>query len=87
MRTPSPVIYDSDYTFEFGRGHVLRDSGSDEAVIVSSGRGVHEALAASVECARQGVRAGVVDMPSIFKQAKRAAILMTRLAKEHRRRH
>jgi glutamate carboxypeptidase len=25
-----------------------------------------------------------VDIPSIFKQAKRAAILMSRLAKEHR---
>jgi glutamate carboxypeptidase len=25
-----------------------------------------------------------VDVPSIFKQAKRAAILMSRLAKEHR---
>ena len=29
----------------------------------------------------------VVDVPSIFKQAKRAAILMSRLAREHRRRH
>jgi glutamate carboxypeptidase len=26
----------------------------------------------------------LVDIPSIFKQAKRAAILMSRLAKEHR---
>ena len=25
MRTPSAVLYDSDYTFEFGRGHVLRE--------------------------------------------------------------
>jgi transketolase len=65
MRTPSPVIYGSDYVFEFGRGQILRDSGHDEAVIVSSGRGVHEALAAATACTAHGVTAGVVDMPSI----------------------
>ncbi|MCM3881383.1 MAG: hypothetical protein ND807_14845 [Vicinamibacterales bacterium] len=65
MRTPSPVIYDADYAFEFGKGHVVRRSPKDVAVIVSSGRGVHEAIAASAECATQGVGVGVVDMPSI----------------------
>jgi transketolase C-terminal domain/subunit len=34
-------------------------------VIVSSGRGVHEALAAAVSCAETGLSVGVVDMPSI----------------------
>jgi hypothetical protein len=29
MRTPSAVLYDSDYEFEFGRGHVLRESPAD----------------------------------------------------------
>ena len=24
MRTPSAVLYDGDYAFEFGKGHVLR---------------------------------------------------------------
>jgi transketolase len=65
MRTPSPVIYSSDYTFALGKGHVLRESAADAAVIVSSGRGVHEALAAADECARHGTHVGVVDMPSI----------------------
>ena len=65
MRTPSAVIYGSDYTFEFGKGHVLRQSPADSAVIISSGRGVHEALAASRECAAQGIAVTVVDMPSI----------------------
>lgn len=65
MRTPSPVLYGPDYTFEFGRGHVLRESAADRAVIVSSGRGVHEALAASDACAARGLPVGVVDMPSI----------------------
>ncbi len=65
MRTPSAVLYGGDYIFEFGKGHVLRQSAADAAVIISSGRGVHEALAAAAECARQGVAAAVVDMPSI----------------------
>jgi transketolase len=65
MRTPSAVIYGSGYTFEFGRGYVLRESPNDKAVIVSSGRGVHEALAAATICADQGLDVGVVDMPSI----------------------
>jgi transketolase len=65
MRTPSAVIYGSDYSFDFGNGHILRESAGDVAVIVSSGRGVHEALAAARECASNGIHAGVVDMPSI----------------------
>jgi transketolase len=65
MRTPSAIIYDSDYTFEFGKGHVLQESANDAAVIVSAGRGVHEALAAAALCGERGVSAGVVDMPSI----------------------
>jgi transketolase len=65
MRTPSAVLYGNDYVFEFGRGHILRESASDAAVIVSSGRGVHEALGAAEVCAKHGVHVGVVDMPSI----------------------
>ncbi len=65
MRTPSAVIYGSDYVFEFGKGHVLRGKPDDAAVIVSSGRGVHEALAAADDCAKSGIGVGVVDMPSI----------------------
>jgi transketolase C-terminal domain/subunit len=65
MRTPSAVIYGSDYTFEFGKGYVVRESADDVAVIVSSGRGVHEALAAASECWTRGLQVGVVDMPSI----------------------
>jgi transketolase C-terminal domain/subunit len=65
MRTPSKVLYGGDYTFEFGSGHVLRESANDQAVIVSSGRGVHEALAAADQLQAAGIAAGVVDMPSI----------------------
>jgi transketolase len=61
MRTPSAVLYGPEYTFEFGKGRVLRQSDNDRAYLVSSGRGVHEALAAADRC--PGI--AVVDMPSI----------------------
>jgi transketolase len=61
MRTPSAVLYGKDFTFQFGKGYVVRQSAEDVAVIVSSGRGVHEAVAAAALC--PGVT--VVDMPSI----------------------
>jgi transketolase C-terminal domain/subunit len=65
MRTSSAVIYGGDYVFELGKGHRLRSSATDRAVIISSGRGVHEALAAADACAKDGLAVGVVDMPSI----------------------
>ena len=65
MRTPSAVIY----------GRTTRSSSAgplcsgkrpdDDAVIVSSGRQVHESLVASDRCRERGVSVGVVDMPSI----------------------
>jgi transketolase C-terminal domain/subunit len=65
MRTPSAVLYGRDYTFEFGRVTPLRESPDDTAVIISSGRQVHEALAAADRCHDRGVHVGVVDMPSV----------------------
>jgi transketolase len=65
MRTPSPVLYGGDYEFEFGRGATLRQNDDDRVAIVSSGRGVHEALAAANRCEKAGVSVRVVDMPSI----------------------
>jgi transketolase C-terminal domain/subunit len=60
MRAPSGVLYGPDFEFEFGKGHVIQERPEDKAVIVTSSRGVHEALAASKQ-----VAASVVDMPSI----------------------
>jgi transketolase len=65
MRTPSAVIYGSDDTFEYGKGYVVHGSKEGDAFIVSSSRGVHEAIAAARECAAHGISAAVVDMPSI----------------------
>jgi transketolase len=65
MRTGSPVIYGPGYNFEFGKGHVIRQSAEDAAIVVSSGRGVHEGVAAAGLCATRGIGVAVVDMPSI----------------------
>jgi transketolase len=68
MRAPSGVIYDDDFQFEFGQGYVLREGKDDRGVIVSSGRGVHEALTAAKELEKSGILVGVVDMPSIDEE-------------------
>ena len=68
MRTPSAVLYGSDYTFQFGKGYIVQQSPADAAYLISSGRGVHEALAAAAMCAKSGVSVQVVDMPSIDEE-------------------
>jgi transketolase len=65
MRYASPVLYGPDTVFEYGKAYPLKSGIADRAVIISSGRGVHEALAASSLLARSGIAVGVVDMPSI----------------------
>jgi transketolase C-terminal domain/subunit len=65
MRTPSAVLYDANYEFEFGKAHFVHGGRNDAAVIVSSGRGVHEAIAAARKCAADGTNVAVIDMPSI----------------------
>jgi transketolase C-terminal domain/subunit len=65
MRAGSGVLYGQDFEFDFAKGCTLRQSAKDAAVIISSGRGVHEALAAAAECDARGIQVGVVDMPSV----------------------
>jgi transketolase len=65
MRTESAVLYGGDFEFAFAKGYTLRQTEKERAVIVSSGRGVHEALAAAAICSRRGFEVGVVDMPSV----------------------
>lgn len=64
MRAASAVLYPSGFQFEFGRAYTLKERPDDRAVILSSGRGVHEALAAANLLAEAGIPAAVVDMPS-----------------------
>jgi transketolase C-terminal domain/subunit len=68
MRTPSAVLYDERFRFEFGKAYTLRENPEDAAIIVTSGRAVHEALAAAEQCAGAGVGVSVVDMPSVDEQ-------------------
>ena len=68
MRTSSAVLYAGDYEFEFGQGYVLRQTDVDKAIVISSGRGVHEALGAADLCAKQGLPIMVVDMPSVDEE-------------------
>jgi transketolase N-terminal domain/subunit/transketolase C-terminal domain/subunit len=65
MRTGSAVLYGPDYEFEYGKGYVVRQSDTDKAIVISSGRGVHEALAAADLCAKDSIGIMVIDMPSI----------------------
>jgi transketolase C-terminal domain/subunit len=65
MRSPSAVLYPNGFRFDFGKAYAVREGAKDQVVIVSSGRGVHEALAAANELEKQGVSVGVVDMPSV----------------------
>ncbi len=65
MRASSPVLYAPHSTFEYGRGYWLWGDDGAAAFLVSSGRGVHEALQAARTLEGSGVRVGVVDMPSM----------------------
>jgi transketolase len=64
MRAGSGVLHGPDFVFEFGKGYILKQDQDDVAMIVSSGRGVHEAMAAADKCAEHGLKVGVTDMPS-----------------------
>ena len=65
MRTASAVLYGNDYEFEFGKAHFIRQKADDSVVLISSGRGVHEALGAADLCHEMGIGVTVVDMPSV----------------------
>ncbi len=65
LRSAAPVIYDSDYKFEFGKAYTVRESDEPQAYLVSTGRGVHESLEAAEELAAQNLEVSVIDMPSI----------------------
>jgi len=62
MRAASPLIYDKNFEFEYAKGYILKEKG--DMALVSSGRGVHECLAAEKILEEKGVSAAVIDMPS-----------------------
>ncbi|MDR2630889.1 MAG: hypothetical protein LBC60_08215 [Spirochaetaceae bacterium] len=73
MRSPSPVLYDDDYEFEYERAYYLREEKNHEALIVSSGHAVLESLAAAELLAKEEISVSVADMPSYDGAFLRAA--------------
>jgi transketolase C-terminal domain/subunit len=65
MRAPAAMIYKEPIQFEFGRAYTLKDSDRDRGYLLSSGRGVHEALQAADILESSGIAIGVFDVPSI----------------------
>lgn len=64
MRSASAILYPEPPAFEFGKGYTLREEADAQAVIVSSGRQVHESLQAADLLAQRGIAVSVIDMPS-----------------------
>jgi transketolase C-terminal domain/subunit len=65
MRFASPVLYGPEIEFEYGKAYTLKSGPDDKAFIISSGRGVHEAIGAASILNQSGIPVSVVDMPSI----------------------
>jgi len=68
MRAASTVLYQPGVEFEFGKAYCLLDMENSAVNFVSSGRNVHEVLAAAKILEQKGIPASVYDMPS-FDQA------------------
>ncbi len=62
-RDPSPVIFDDDYSFELGKGVVLREG--EDVAIISTGVQTTRALEAAEMLAHEGVSAYLLHLPTI----------------------
>ncbi len=86
-RSESPIIFDSGYRFELGKGKVVED-GSDLAII-TNGNMLHRAIRASMMLRKDGISPTVVNMSTvkpideglIVKLAQSAGAIVT--AEEH----
>lgn len=68
LRAAAKAIYDADYTFEFGRAYTVTRVSDPAATLITSGRGVHEALDAAAQLESRGIHLEVLDMPSIDEE-------------------
>ncbi len=64
-RSPTGTLYGKDFTFAYGRGYYLKKCDQPQAVVISSGRGVYEALEAHALLQKESVEIDVIDMPSV----------------------
>ena len=67
-RAPIKVIYPEAHSFEYGKGYIFNGKAKTSAVIVSSGRGVHEAMEAQRYLGEKSISIDVADMPSFDKE-------------------
>ncbi|MEJ7766771.1 MAG: transketolase C-terminal domain-containing protein [Chitinophagaceae bacterium] len=65
LRAPAAAIYNADFIFQFEKAYTVKQAASAQAYIVTSGRGLYEALEAADLLGSKGIPVNVVDMPSI----------------------
>lgn len=62
-RAESPVIFDSSYKFELGKGVIVK--GGNDVTIIANGNMVAKALEAADALAKEGVGARVISLPTV----------------------
>ncbi|WP_319560104.1 transketolase C-terminal domain-containing protein [Marispirochaeta sp.] len=65
LRSGTPAIYDKNIAFEYGKAAIFGEEKDPDVYIVSSGRGVYEAMNAAELLKNKGINTAIVDMPSI----------------------
>jgi len=68
MRAASGVIYGPEFEFAYGKAYTAVAAKAPKAVIVSSGRGVHEAIVAAKRLKEREIDISVVDMASFDQE-------------------
>ncbi len=69
LRAAAQAIYPSDFEFVFGKSYKVWGNSAPQASIVSTGRGVHEAIDACKVLEKEGLHLEVIDMPSIDEKS------------------
>lgn len=86
-RSAVPTLFDDNYKFEIGKGHILREG--NDATIIACGMMVNEAIIAHEELKSEGINVRVINMSTIkpidkdliIKAAKETKAIVT--AEEH----
>jgi len=77
IRTSRPntaVIYENDAVFQVGKAHVVRQSPTDQVLLIAAGVTLYEALKAADQLAASGIHARVLD-PFTIKPLDSATII------------
>lgn len=64
MKTSVRPLYGPDFRFVYGKAYRIHATEKPQAVLVSSGHGIYEAMEAARHLLEQGVQVDVIDMPS-----------------------